>query len=260
MERVHWTNKYKTERETKLGKAPVNPSPLQNQKGMALVLTLSVMPLIIGVGLCISALMQITLWKSKAEYSCHKIHLNNQDQIRIGYQSLQKLNLGAKTLRYKRYLAYAKLAAAIASYNGPAIAKYTGQLNQVIARQHKYAKKQKFIEDRIKNMIQLMNLRTSKLLRSKLNVSARVSSEKYRFNLIRSPASSLTPDYITPENFSSVQETSSTWSLSLRQILPAWMNKFNLDIKFHQKIKGQCAVTQYQKEGRWYAGLSKGKF
>ena len=89
---------------------------LRNEKGFALILILSVLPILIGAGFAVLFTMNYMQMNAHHLYICRTESLKTQNQVGKNLETLLKLNPVARELRVEKIAADVAVAAAIAAY------------------------------------------------------------------------------------------------------------------------------------------------
>ncbi len=221
-----------------------------NSNGQVLVTFLFLSSLLIGALISLSASGLYLKDKTIALSICRSELISLQKDMKTSMSILTKLNPLALALRLKSKKTKLLLAKATLLGEVPNIMLLTAALKKIKAQQQALAKKQKLIL----NQAHINSIVKLKLIKHKMydfvdNLDIPYSK---KLALKKKPKNSITPSYVTGDNFSKSQKIKAVWTQSPIKSTPDFIkNKFkNLLV-----IQDTCTATLKQKGRVWESVL-----
>lgn len=230
---------------------------MNNQKGFATVLILSLLPFLIAL---VTGLYVMIGWlegRSERLNHCRRTLLKGLEQVALPLDGLLALNPRAIQLRVELSLALQKLAVATASGNLPAIAAAQLQVTKVRMRQVSLDQQQKTLLKSAQLLLNSFPLRVqTHLAASSYGFVAHRQFRRLQMRLaIRPDAPTLAPIYELEEPFELKQAVAFEWQdhFQLRGPLGHFL-------KAGGQKREVCAVTLSKGQDRWRSKLIEDKF
>jgi hypothetical protein len=232
--------------------------------GFTVVGLLVLLPFLVSIVAVMSGAMMLISADAELKHECRTTLIDAQDEIARDLEALMKLNGEARALRKARAAAERMVRLAVAP---PAAVAARAALALVIARQTALAARQTALVFRAKSKSQTTPLKTKLKLHRSLREKARLIETREAilatrlktasFDVVRTPADSLTPDYNPAPGFSIAQEMSVDAEWSVTTLLPAWLRQWlgREDLK----MKTTCRATIEKKGNGWKSLLKADK-
>jgi hypothetical protein len=237
---------------------------LRNEKGFALALILSVLPILIGAGLVALFTMNYMQMNAHHLYICRTESLKTQNQVGKNLETLLKLNPLSRELRIEKIAADVAVAAAIAAYGYglPAARAYE---QSVKVRRVALDIEQRALIIRSNALL----LKTYFQTRSELNAQISkdlgmlrpfiTSTFSMRFSAptylaVRPDKTDLAPVYETQPQFEKRMTLVHRWQYRLS--VADFLGKF---LKGEQEFNRDCSVTLSEKDNKWQGKIREDK-
>jgi len=211
---------------------------IKSNKGFIIPTLVTLVPLLSALAMGLTFSSQVLLQWHQTHKICRNESMGLQSQLGQLLRSLMLLNPPAAKLRFDEIKTTAKLAAAVAQANPPAVALLTAKLKVIHAKQKNLDRQQQLILSTAKVRIikwqAFLNLKMRPHVRNTLqleNSSEALAVEAW-------PKGALAPTYKIKENFSQEQMVGAKWS---------------------HPIRGQCFATLKQRKLSWIPALSEAK-
>ncbi len=237
---------------------------LKTEHGFTVIGLLVLLPVLFSMVVVCAASMSLLTTDAELKHECRTTLLEGQDQIAKDLETLMKLNDSARTLREARAAAEAAMKIAIVP---PAVAAARAALAVIKARQAVLAAQQTALIFRAKARSRTTPLKTKLKLHQSLRAKARLAEKssgnvdsKFHsasFELIASPADSITPDYRPVSDFSSRQEMTVVAKWSVTSLLPEWLR--NWLGKDDLQMTTSCTATIVKGKTGWRSLLKADK-
>ncbi len=249
-------NSYKkfSDRAPSQGLKNHNKTFQKNQKGFAMVMFFSFLPIALCLVCALAGYSQFSLTKLKASNICRRTLLNGQDQIKNQLRKLIKLNPKARRLRAQIVSARKAYKIALRSNYAPAIATTAARLSYVKLQRKLLAARQELIKYNAQSIsIKYKNQFEQKMRTIKGNMNLNVSLIPFAIEKVQK--TNLTPDYKTKNFFSEKQSVKAQWTIK-NYNFTFMKDLFNLNMA--PAITGSCQ-TSLKKVARhqWQAYLLK---
>lgn len=238
---------------------------LKSNQGFAAILIVSLLPCLLAGLFLVTVLMSFLQIDLELKHRCRTGGLSGQTAVRPYLTALLALNPLATTLKAQENILLAKLAAAIASGNPPAIAALKVQLAKI-------RQKRQELDIRQKQLIQQSNVSLARhhstthyQIRHRsaeiqnrfffLNLNLRALPENAPRLAVRPDSSDIAPSYSPEENFETRQALAHRWQYRLT---PRGPLAHFLSGSF--QFEKACAVTLTKEARGWNTLITKGKY
>ncbi len=233
-----------------------------SENGSATIWFLGFLPVVLGLLIGLSAWGAVLIQYKKTQAICRQGNLKVQQALLDGLYQLEKRNPRAQRLRDQLRVAVARVAAA--STTGVGLPAATYQLNRVIQRQKVLAAEQQAIL----HTAEMDARRLLVVTRQKMKSGHMSWSRKYfgqpmlgrldvnvpdpDLKVRKSPALSLTPDYLPALQFEYVQRLNIKWNwkLQTKRTFLEWLDK-------PLQLSEFCTTVPKQRGPRWTATIQE---
>lgn len=233
-----------------------------NNKGMALISLIVLMPLILGLFFSCAWMIWFLRKKTQLELLCHQSVLRTQEDLINTNRAIMALN--PKAL----WLFTQKKALEFTILTGPPPAKAAAKLarRQIILRQKKLQNIQNHLFKAAKYQNQISVFRFKQKFHSFLLKSfgpiQKKSPKKYlHFKPTESRLAIAVPDiasvYMRAIDHWHQQQISARWNIPLHELVPVWIKRL---VPMSSQWSGQCfSHPHYEGDLLWKAAIGKGK-
>lgn len=229
----------------------------QNQKGMAFVTLLTLLPLLLTVLMVYAsaafALRHHTLTTSQCRY----VVWQAQTKMAGLLEALLKLNPRAASLRQQRRFAELKVRIARRTGYPAAIAAAEARRLIVIQRQLALRLQQHGLLEQARTIRSQVIYQYQHKVKSQAQVqNVFMQSESETLAVQAEPALDLSPSYKPTNNFSQEQQISVFWQGDLFSHMPSWLLSKSIS---SGEIKNSCGATLQKKGALWQPTLAGAK-
>jgi len=238
---------------------------MKNQNGFALIIFLSLLPLIMAGGLLVFCGFSFIKTDLGTLNLCRALQLDIQNKAAKKLDSLLKLNPRALKLRLAQKRAENSLALAVKSGNPAAIAAAEAYLLTVRMQRQVLDLKQRSLISTANSVLLVGGQELqSKLYQEWYSQSRGVASwlqGNLQLGSAKIPALAVKPDFIdvapmyqlVPQ-FEEAQAWTQEWQIEFKTI--SWARKF---FNFHERFQRSCSTSLYSENSLWSAKLKKAK-
>jgi hypothetical protein len=203
---------------------------MNNERGIAAVILLALMPLLIAAGTLVAVGFLLLRVDGKTRHICRNESLAAQEIAADRLNQLLALNPQAQKLRLQREIAEDEVAITVP----PAKAVAEAKLALIVAQQLIFGAKQNILYTEGKHASSLRPHTIGSLIQNELytaqilhgDTSSRLAFHTNirlgSFDLERKPADSLTPDFNPSSSFAKNQLMVIKWQFELKAIIPKW--------------------------------------
>jgi hypothetical protein len=241
---------------------------MRNQKGFASVTLLILTPLIVAAVAVLASGYLILKADGQTRHLCRVRLLDAQAKVSADLHDLMALNNLAATLRAERKIAEAEVSAAAAF---PPVLLPPAQAHQtsVIARQLALAANQKRLILHATMQSKMAPVQTSHEVQSTLSSLNFTHSDDHlslefsgrtqtaSFDVVASPKSALTPDYMPSRDFERKQVMKISWSFRVSALLPSWIRPLAMSAGI--RAHAECSAGLKKGDQQWQPSLNADK-
>lgn len=235
----------------------------QSDRGFAMILFLSLLPILITGTLIAFALINTIQADLAMKYECRHGGIQGQKMVGPLLASLLKLNPRAVQLRAKKAQAIIEISTATISRNPVALSAATKKYLKVLKQQEDLDGLQKQIIKQANLILHSAREKTKfKLMttsRSASNIFARfslLSLVSKSVKLAVSPdISDIAPIYRLEKDFETAQSLAHEWHFQIKTMAP-----FSYFIPGTYNYKKACAVTLHKESSQWQSKIITGKY
>jgi hypothetical protein len=238
---------------------------VKNQKGFALIILISLLPLIMAGGLLVFCGFSFIKTDLGTLNLCRALQLEVQNKAAQKLESLLKLNPRALKLRLAQIRAEKTLALAVKSGNPAALAAAEAHLLTIRMQRQVLDLKQRSLITSANTSLKLGGLDLQRRLSQEWYTQSRGVTSwlqgKLQLGSGKIPALAVQPDFVEvaplyepAPQFEEAQAWHQEWQLEFRTI--SWADKF---FNFHERFQRSCSTSLYSENSAWSARLKKAK-
>ncbi|MFN7905351.1 MAG: hypothetical protein ACK5P5_09220 [Pseudobdellovibrionaceae bacterium] len=234
---------------------------MKNQNGFVTVFLLATLPVIVGLIAAVTVMTSSLNLDQQLKKTCREELIRSQENSAKSLDRLFNLNPMALKLRFQKHAAQIALAAAVASLNQVAIAKYTKELLKIErARQRLHRIQQTILQrQNIANHMGLNRVQIALAASLAATVHGNFFTEHIQFTGRKHVGLAVEPDqpdtapiYELQNPFEEKQTLSIFWKWKVQGIQPV-LKKLSL------QFQRECSVTLIQRNHKWQPLLRRDK-
>jgi hypothetical protein len=230
---------------------------MKNQKGFALVLMISLLPVVMAGAACLFVFVGLLEDRIVPKNACRRHLLMGLEQISTPLRTLMNLNPQAVQLRVQMKAALSALAAATAAGNPPAMARALRWVQKVRQQQRLLDRQQKILLRSAETLLRLAHDRAGAALRQK--PIGFLKTENLRPSAVRvavrPDVPTTAPVYVFEDDFETRQTLAYEWQS--RFVLRGPLANF---LTASGRFPDVCAATLTKETWPWQARLNEDRF